>query len=177
MTELFAALTDGKGHPNLWPAALLVCSQTEARRNGADWAPSHIISIYGPESRYLGLADFDQSRQLHVRFDDVADPTAPGAPNSGHVEEIMRFVDGLPKDARLMIHCLQGSTRGAAVALGILARSLPADKAGQTVFKSIAGAAPSPLVIAVWDKALGLDGKLIKAGRKFPTSGLRKAVA
>lgn len=177
MAELFAPLTDGVGHPNRWPAKMLVSSQTEARRNGAEWAPSHIISIYGPESRYLGLPDFDQSRQLHSRFDDVPDPAAPGAPTPAHIHAILAFVDALPADARLMIHCLQGSTRGGATALGILARYLPADKAGQTIFKTFPNVAPSPLVIALWDRELGLDGKLIKAGRKFPTSGLRRAVA
>lgn len=177
MSDLFAPLTDGAGHPNRWPCAMLVCSQTEARRNGVEWAPSHIISIYGPESRYLGLPDFDQTKQLHARFEDVGDPAAPGAPTLAHINAIMAFVDGLPQDARLMIHCLQGSTRGAATALGILARYLPADKAGQTIFKTFPNVAPSPLVIALWDKTLGLESKLIKAGRKFPTSGLRRAVA
>lgn len=177
MPELFAALTDGSAHPNKWPAALLVCSQTEARRNGADWAPTHIISIYGPTSRYLGLPDFDQSRQLHARFEDTLDPADPDAPSIADIDAIMDFVDGLPKDARLMIHCLQGSTRGAAVALGILARYVSPDKAGQTIFRACANAAPNPLLVALWDRALGLDGKLIKAGRKFPSAGLRRAVA
>lgn len=177
MSDLFAPLTDGTGHPNHWPAAMLVCSQTEARRYGAEWAPSHIISIYGPESRYLGLADFDQSRQLHARFEDVTDPAAPGAPTSVHIDQIMEFVDALPGNARLMIHCLQGNTRGAATALGILARYLPADKAGQAIYKSVSGATPSPLLVALWDKMLGMNGKLVKAGRKFPTAGLRRAVA
>lgn len=177
MPELFGALTDGSAHPNKWPAAMLVCSQTEARRNGADWAPSHIISIYGPQSRYLGIADFDQSRQLHARFEDTLAPTDPGAPTLADIDAIMDFVDTLPGDARLLVHCLQGSTRGAAVALGILARYLPADKAGQTLFRSCANAAPNPFLVALWDKALGLEGKLIKAGRKFPSAGLRRAVA
>jgi predicted protein tyrosine phosphatase len=177
MSDVFVSLADGTGHPNRWPATMLVCSQTEARRNGVEWAPTHIISIYGPESRYLGLPDFDQTKQLHSRFEDTTSPEMPGAPRPAHVEDIMAFVDALPKDARLMIHCLQGSTRGAATALGILSRYLPADKAGQAIFKTFPNVAPSPLVIALWDKALGLDGKLIKAGRKFPTSGIRRAVA
>jgi predicted protein tyrosine phosphatase len=177
MAELFAPLTDGTGHPNRWPAAMLVCSQTEARRNGAAWGPTHIISIYGPESRYLGLPDFDQSRQLHARFEDTTNPDDAGAPTPAHVEAILDFVESLPKDARLMIHCLQGSTRAGATALGILSRYLPADKAGQTVFKTFPNVAPTPLLVAIWDKVLGHDGKLIKAGRKFPTAGLRRAVA
>lgn len=177
MPELFAALTDGSNHPNKWPGAMLVCSQTEARRNGAEWAPTHIISIYGPNSRYLGLPDFDQSRQLHCRFEDTRGGDEDGAPTLAHVRAITDFVDTLPRDARLMIHCLQGSTRGAAVALGILARSLSADKAGQTIFRVCPNAAPNPYLVSLWDHALGLDGKLIKAGRKFPTAGLRRAVA
>ncbi|PXA98828.1 phosphatase [Nostoc sp. 3335mG] len=177
MSELFAAFTDGSGHPRKWPAAMRVCSQTEARRNGAEWGPTHIISIYGPESRYLGLPDFDQSRQLHARFEDVGHPGDPGAPTLAHVEAIFAFVDALPRDARLLIHCLQGRTRAAAVALGILARYLPADKAGQAVFRAFADASPNPLVVSLFDKALGLEGKLIKAGRKFPSAGLRQAVA
>lgn len=177
MPELFAALTDGSTHPHQWPAAMLVCSQTEARRHGAEWAPSHIISIYGPQSRCLGVPDFDPARQCHARFEDTLAPTDPGAPTLADIEAIMAFVDGLPRDARLLIHCLQGSTRGAAVALGILARYLPADKAGQTLFRSCANAAPNPLLVALWDKKLGLEGKLIKAGRKFPSAGLRRAVA
>jgi predicted protein tyrosine phosphatase len=177
MAELFAALTDGTGHPNRWPVAMHVCSQTEARRNGLAWDPSHIISIYGPTNRYLGLPDFDQSRQLHARFEDVLSPTEPGAPQLAHIEEVLNFVDGLPKDARLMIHCLQGRTRASAVALGILARTLPADKAGQAIFRTFPGASPNPLVISLFDRALGMDGKLIKAGRKFPSTALRAAVA
>lgn len=177
MSDLFPPLTEGIGHPNRWPVSMLVCSQTEARRNGAEWDPSHIISIYGPESRYLGLPDFDQSHQLHARFEDTASPADPGAPTLAHISQIMAFIDALPKDARLMIHCLQGSTRGAATALGILSRYLPADKAGQAIFRAVPNAAPNPLVIALWDKAIGHDGKLIKAGRKFPSSALRRAVA
>jgi len=177
MSELFAALTDGAGHPSRWPVAIHVCSQAEARRNGAQWAPTHIISIYGPDSRYLGLADFDQSRHLHSRFEDTADYLDPFAPSPAHIEEILAFIDALPTDARLMIHCLTGRTRAAAVALGILARYLTADKAGQTVHRTFANATPTPLVVALFDKVLGLDGKLIKVGRKFPSAGLRQAVA
>ncbi|KQN77171.1 phosphatase [Devosia sp. BK] len=177
MSELFTPLTDGTGHPSRWPSAMLVCSQTEARRNGAEWAPTHIISVYGPENRYLGLPDFDQTRQIHARFEDVVDPSAPGAPTPAHIEEILGFIATLPKDARLMIHCLQGRTRAAAIALGILARTLPADKAGQAIFRTVPQASPNPLLVALFDRALGHDGKLIKAGRKFPSTGLRAAVA
>lgn len=177
MPELFAALTDGKNHPNGWPAAVRICSQTEARRMGAEWDPTHIISIYGPQNRYLGLPDFDQTRQLHSRFDDVTGPAEDGAPTPAHIDEITAFVDALPADARVLIHCLQGTSRSAAVVLGILARMLPADKAGQTLFKACPDAAPNQTLVALWDKKLGLDGKLIKAGRKFPTKVLREQVA
>jgi predicted protein tyrosine phosphatase len=173
MKEHYPALTKGEGHPNKWPSAMLVCSQTEARRRGAEWGPSHIISIYGPECRYLGLADFPQDKQLHLRIEDTRTADEPGAPTMADVDVVIAFVDALPQDAQLMIHCLTGTSRSAAVALGLLARAMQADKAGAELYKHYPNASPSPLLVALWDKKLDLGGKLIKAARKFPQQMLR----
>jgi len=173
MPERFTPLTNGAGHPHKWPAAMLICSQTEARRHGAEWAPSHIISIYGPECRYLGLAGFAAERQLHLRVEDTRTAEEPGAASMEHVDEVIAFVDAMPKDARLMIHCLTGTSRSGAVALGLLARAMAADKAGQELYKMNPNASPSPLLVALWDKKLDLGGKLTKASRKFPQQMLR----
>jgi predicted protein tyrosine phosphatase len=175
MDGFFPALTNGAGHPHKWPAAMLICSQTEARRHGGAWAPTHIISIYGPQSRYLGLADFPAERHLHVRIEDTRTQDEPGAPTPGIIEAIMAFVDDLPADARLMIHCLQGFSRSTAVALGLLARYMPPDRAGADLYKLQPDAAPNPLLVSLWDRQLELGGKLVKASRKFPSQMLRRA--
>ncbi|MBO0905262.1 hypothetical protein [Jiella sonneratiae] len=127
-------------------------------------APSHVLSIVTPGRSYLGPRDVPPDRHLKIEFDDVEDAARPGAPTLSAMREIMDFAGALPEEARLCLHGLQGVRRAPAVALGILAASLPPTEAAAAL-KPFCRHAPDPnlLVVALFDELLGLAGALSAA--------------
>ncbi|MEY9830652.1 hypothetical protein ABIA25_002467 [Sinorhizobium fredii] len=95
-------------HPSGWPVRLIVSSQTEARHNRADWAPTHLVSIRAPATRLLSMIELPAERHLELYFGDATDPDAPDAARTEAIESTFAFIDGLQKDAHLLIHCLRG---------------------------------------------------------------------
>ncbi len=163
---MFEPLHDGAGHPSGWPGALVVCGQAEARQNAERWLPSHVISIYSPASRYLGPPMLPDGRHLHLRFDDTLIEGLAGAPSAWIVRDVCDFVDALPAEARLVVHCQQGISRAPALALGIIARTLPPDRAVAALMRLRPMAIPNRLIVRLWDQQLGLGGALVEAARQ-----------
>jgi len=108
---------------------LSVCSFDGAARLIAfDKDYWHVISICGPLDRKAVLP---RAKSIYYAcFDDVEDPASEHyrAPREPDIAGIFSFVDQL--DSResgspLMIHCQQGISRSAAIALSLIYRSLP----------------------------------------------------
>jgi predicted protein tyrosine phosphatase len=109
---------------------LIVCSAGElsgvTRRDPGFW---HAISIMEPSRQPVptaGLRDV-----LSLRFDDTqtldTDDAGLAHPRAEHIEEAFAFADerwGEP----LLIQCLMGQSRSAALALGMIARGLFLDE-------------------------------------------------
>lgn len=163
----FQPLTDEAVHPNGWRALIAVCGANEACQNFDLWRPTHLISIYGPASRYLGPAELPAERHLHLRIDDTMIEGIAAAPSAWMVEDIFNFVDRLPADARLVIHCRQGISRSTGVALGILARYLPPEAAGDSLLALRPMAMPNRLIARLFDQRLRLDGQLLKVAERI----------
>lgn len=115
-------LDTNPAHPNDWPVRLIVSSQTEARHNRALWAPTHLVSIRAPATRLLSMIDLPPERHLELRFGDTIDPDAPDAARPAAIEATFAFINSLPEEAHLLIHCLRGIGRSTALTLGVLAR-------------------------------------------------------
>ena len=158
----FQPLTDGASHPNDWRALLAICGASEARQNFDLWRPTHLISIYGPAGRYLGPAELTPDRHLHIRIDDTMIEGIAAAPSAWMVKDIFDFIDELPAEARLVIHCRQGISRSTGVGLGILARYLPPEIAGEALLSLRPMAMPNRLIARLFDQRLGLDGQLLQ---------------
>ena len=168
--ELYrAVLGSNPVHPNGWPVRLIVSSQTEARHNRAHWAPTHLVSIRAPATRLLSMIDLPPERHLELYFGDATDPDAPDAAPPEAVESTFAFIDGLPKDAQLLIHCLRGIGRSTALTLGILARYMEPEKAAAALHALRPEAKPNRHVLGLCDATLGLKGKLAKQALRFPT--------
>ena len=143
---------------------MLVCGQSEARRQYSDLAPSHVLSIVTPGRSYLGPKDVAPECHLKVEFDDVDDLALPGAPTLEMVQTIVTWVATLPETARLCIHGLQGVRRAPAVGLGILASCVsPVEAAAALVPFCRHAPDPNRLVVRLFDEALEQGGALIAA--------------
>ena len=159
----FRALAAGSNHPNGWPCRLLVTSQSEARRFHTSLGATHVLSIKGTRTRYLGPKDLPQVHHLLMVFNDVPDAAHSVPPTAEHIEEMQRWMLALPGDAALIIHCLQGVHRSAATALGFLAQQVAPPEAMSLLRQIRPEAMPNPLVVSLWDRFLALDGALIAA--------------
>ena len=161
-------LATNTAHPNGWPVRVIVASQTEARHNKAIWAPSHLISIRAPGTKLLSMIDLPAERHLELLFGDVTDPDEADAAKPAHIEQAFAFVDGLPQDAHLLIHCLRGIGRSTALTLGILARYTEPEEAAAALHGFRPEAKPNRHVTGLCDAALGLKGRLAKQALRFP---------
>lgn len=167
----FSALTDGRGHPNGWPCRLLVTSQSEARRFHKALGATHVLSIKGTKTKYLGPKDLPDTHHLLMMFNDVPDAAHSMPPTQAHIEEMQRWMLALPGDAALIVHCLQGVHRSAATALGFLAQQVPPPDAMRLLRQVRPEAMPNPLVVSLWDRFLKFDGALIAASQPPDPSG------
>ncbi|PDT85424.1 phosphatase [Sinorhizobium sp. BJ1] len=156
-------------HPSGWPVRVIVSSQTEARHNRADWAPTHLVSIRAPATRLLSMIELPPEQHLELYFGDATDPDAPDAARAEAVEATFAFIDGLPQDADLLIHCLRGIGRSTALTLGILARYMEPEEAAAALHALRPEAKPNRHVVGLCDATLGLKGKLAKQALRFPT--------
>ncbi|MEH6717660.1 MAG: phosphatase [Aurantimonas endophytica] len=174
MTAGFIEARGGRRYASGWPGRVIVRGQSEARRHLASLDPTHVLSLKAPGLSYLGPRDLAPDRHLVLEFDDVDDPASLAAPTREHVAAARGFADGLPADARLLIHGLQGVSRAPAMAIGLLAGLLPPNEAAAAV-RACCSQPPSPnrLLVALFDEELGLSGTLMEAcdTRFVPGSG------
>jgi len=154
-------------HPGGWPCRLAVCGQYEARQGFEAMAATHVISIRRT-ARPFHPPKVAPDRHLVLDFEDTTDTANPEAPSQGHLEAATAFVDQLPGDARLLVHCLQGLSRSTGLALGLLAREVSPLRAAYLLHTARPVATPNMLVVRLWDDRLGLNGALVAAGRHFP---------
>lgn len=154
-------------HPNSWPLRLAVCGQYEARQWFEAMQATHVISIR-KEGRAFHPPKVDAARHLVLSFEDTLDAAHPDAPQLAHVEAAVAFIDALPSDARLLVHCLQGLSRSTALVLGILAREVSPLRAGFLLHRLRPVATPNTLLVKLWDERLGLGGELMRVGGVFP---------
>lgn len=154
-------------HPSGWPLRLAVCGQYEARQWFAAMQATHVLSIR-KEGRAFHPPKVDAARHLVLSFEDTHDASHPDAPKLSHIEEAARFVDALPSDARLLVHCLQGLSRSTGLVLGLLAREVSPLRAAYLLHRIRPVATPNKLLVKLWDERLGLAGELMKVGEHFP---------
>jgi predicted protein tyrosine phosphatase len=162
------ALLDGTSrHPNGWPFRLAVCGQYEARQWFEKMQATHVVSIR-KEGRAFHPPKVDAAHHLVLSFGDTHDASHPDAPTAAHIEEAVAFVDALPADARVLVHCLQGLSRSTGLVLGLLAREVSPLRAGYLLHQLRPVATPNKLLVKLWDARLGLDGELVRVVGHFP---------
>ena len=109
-------------------------------------------------------------RHLKLRFHDIAEPI-PGflAPQVEHLEALITFGTTWNKAGPLIIHCYAGVSRSTAAALTILClyNQGREEKAAQVLRERAPHAQPNQLMIAIADRLLRCDGRLVNAVNTF----------
>jgi predicted protein tyrosine phosphatase len=103
-------------------------------------------------------------------MDDVIDTDAYDAPRKDQVAHVLSWVLHLPKDARLLVHCVGGVSRSTAMALAIKIQEHGLDSIEESIawlvdHRSVA--CPNPIITKYADELLNANGKLFNTVEKM----------
>lgn len=146
---------------------IIVCPLRQVDDVVAAHAPSHVMTLLGPETAHPLCESIPAARRLILKFHDITAPR-PGydAPTRTTVETVLAFGRTWDAAAPLLIHCWAGISRSTAAAY-ILACEYAGTGFESEVASKLRGASPSAtpnsLMIALADDILGRNGRMIAA--------------
>jgi predicted protein tyrosine phosphatase len=129
--------------------------------------PSHVITLLAPGSDVPPCPTIAPDKRLTLLFHDLAAPMAPLLPPDGAViQRLLAFGATWDEGAPLLVHCWAGVSRSPAAAVILAcARSAPGQEhaIAQCLRRVSPFATPNALMIALADKALGREDRMIDA--------------
>ena len=144
-----------------------VCSlaalPTTVKATGA----SHVLTVMANVAQVERPASVLPANHLKVQMDDITE-AAEGfiVPSDIHVEQVLNFVRGWDRNAPLVVHCYAGISRSTASAFAAVCALNP-HRDEIAIARQIRAASPiaSPnrLIVSLADKALGREGRMLRA--------------
>lgn len=128
---------------------------------------SHVLTIMANVEQVQRPQTILPENHLRVSVDDITEQL-PGfmAPSEDHVSRVLEFVRGWDRAAPLVIHCYAGISRSTASAFAA-ACALNPHRDELDIAWAIRSASPiaSPnrLIVSLADKALGREGRMVRA--------------
>ena len=128
---------------------------------------SHVLTIMANVDQVQRPRSILPAHHLKVQVDDITEPIDGFvAPSEVHVEQVLGFVRGWDRRAPLVIHCYAGISRSTASAFAAVCALNPQRDEGSIARQIRAAspiAAPNRLIVALADKALGRNGRMLRA--------------
>jgi predicted protein tyrosine phosphatase len=104
---------------------------------------------------------------LRVSMDDITEQIDGFvAPSNQHIEQVLNFVRGWDRNAPMVVHCYAGISRSTASAFAAACALNPhRDEAAiaRNIRKASPTASPNRLIVALADRALGREGRMLRA--------------
>ena len=128
---------------------------------------SHVLTVMGKVDQVQRPASIRPENHRKVSVDDITEPMDGFVlPSEEHVAQVLDFVRSWDRSAPLVIHCWAGVSRSTASAFAA-ACALNPHRAEIEIARHIRTASPiaSPnrLIVALADKALGREGRMVRA--------------
>ena len=112
---------------------------------------------------------------IFLDMDDVISETADAAPQKEQVVQLLDWVNKLPTDAHLVIHCYAGVSRSTAAALAVKVQELGVDRLKDAIdwlLENRPIACPNPVITKFADDLLGAKGELHAAAEEVANNKL-----
>lgn len=145
---------------------IYVCNILELEEHAAALRPERLVSIVSPDEQPPTPRGLAPEAHLRVACDDIIEPhPLEIAPDHRHVKQLIGFARQWNPFRPILIHCQAGISRSTAAALVTYAVHFPdsVHRAAVHLRRSASYARPNPLIIALGDELLALEGRLITA--------------
>ena len=145
---------------------IYVCNLFDMPHHVRALRAGYLVSLVQPEFQPPTPAGVRSERHLRVAVHDISEPMGDAVvPGQEHVEELIAFLGDWPGSEPVVLHCYAGVSRSTAAALialtvGANGREL---EAARTLREAAPHAQPNSLIIALADRLLGRNGRLIAA--------------
>jgi predicted protein tyrosine phosphatase len=144
-----------------------VCSLAALPNTVKSTGASHILTIMAKVDQVERPDSVLEANHLKVSVDDITEMTEGFvAPSEIHVEQVLNFVRGWDRSAPMVIHCYAGISRSTASAFAAVCALNPhRDEAeiAQKIREASPVASPNRLIVGLADKALGREGRMLRA--------------
>jgi predicted protein tyrosine phosphatase len=144
-----------------------VCSLADLPETVRLTGASHVLTVMANVDQVQRPASVLPANHMKIAFDDITEPMDGFvAPRAEHVEQVLSFVRGWDRNAPLVIHCYAGVSRSTASAFAA-ACALNPHRDEMVIARQIRAASPianpNRLLVSLADKALGRDGRMLRA--------------
>ena len=146
---------------------LHVCSLAALPDTVKATGASHILTVMANVAQVQRPQSVLEAHHLRVQMDDITEAMDGFmAPTEAHVDQVLSFVRGWDRRAPMVIHCYAGISRSTASAFAATCALNPhRDEMAIARLIRVASpiAAPNRLIVSLADKALGREGRMLRA--------------
>jgi predicted protein tyrosine phosphatase len=144
-----------------------VCSLARLYDTVNETRARHIVTLLRLIDRVQRPDTIEAANHLILGMDDIVEPVEGYThPGEEHVARLIEFVQGWDRKAPMVIHCYAGisrSTAGAFVAACTLNPRRSEAMIAQAIRDGSATATPNARIVAIADRMLGREGRMIGA--------------
>jgi predicted protein tyrosine phosphatase len=144
-----------------------VCSLAALSETVRAVGASHVLTVMANVDQVPRPASVLPANHLKVQVDDITEQIEGFvAPSQTHIEQVLQFVRSWDRNAPMVVHCYAGISRSTASAFAAVCALNP-HRDEIAIARQIRSASPiaSPnrLIVSLADKALGREGRMLRA--------------
>jgi predicted protein tyrosine phosphatase len=144
-----------------------VCSLAALPETVKTTGASHVLTVMAKVDQVQRPESILEANHLKVQVDDITERMDGFvAPSEIHVEQVLNFVRGWDRRAPLVVHCYAGISRSTASAFAAACMLNP-HRDEIAIARQIRAASPiaqpNRLIVGLADKALGREGRMLRA--------------
>jgi predicted protein tyrosine phosphatase len=144
-----------------------VCSLAALPSTVKTTGASHVLTVMANVDQVQRPVSVLPANHLKVQVDDITEAIEGFvAPSEMHIEQVLNFVRGWDRGAPLVVHCYAGISRSTASAFAAVCALNPnRDEIAiaRQIREASPIAAPNRLIVSLADKALGREGRMLRA--------------
>ena len=144
-----------------------VCSLAALPETVKATGASHILTVMANVAQVRRPESVIEANHLRVQMDDITEQMDGFvAPSGRHIEQVLAFVRGWDRQAPLVVHCYAGISRSTASAFAAVCALNPHRdeiSIARQIRQASPIASPNRLIVSLADKALGREGRMLRA--------------